>query len=75
MRKIRTSAVFIAEVRSFSPCMSICMSCCGRLILLLSLSFEKRYKAATFFNSFMMERLMKSLIVVPVLATKAATRE
>ena len=33
------------------------------------------YKAATFFNSSVIARLMKSLIVVPVAATKAATRE
>ena len=33
------------------------------------------YNAATFFSSFLMARLMKSLIVVPVVATKAATRE
>ena len=33
------------------------------------------YKAATFFSSFLMARLMKSLMVVPVDATIAATRE
>ena len=33
------------------------------------------YNAATLLSSFLMARLMKSLIVVPVVATKAATRE
>ena len=33
------------------------------------------YDVATLFSSFLMARLMKSLIVVPVEATKAATRE
>lgn len=33
------------------------------------------YKAATFFSSFIMALLMKSLMVMPVAATKAATFE
>lgn len=33
------------------------------------------YQAAVFFSSFLMARLMKSLIVVPVAATIAAMRE
>lgn len=33
------------------------------------------YNAATFFRSFLMALLIKSLIVVPVAATNAATRE
>ena len=33
------------------------------------------YKAATFFSSFLMALLIKSLMVVPVAATNAATRE
>ena len=35
----------------------------------------RSYKAATFFSSFVIARLIKSLMVVPVEATKAATRE
>ena len=35
----------------------------------------QNYNAATFFNSSEIARLMKSLIVVPVAATNAATRE
>ena len=34
-----------------------------------------RYNAATFFSSFLIARLMKSLMVMPVEATNAATRE
>lgn len=36
---------------------------------------HKNYNAATFFSSSVIARLMKSLIVVPVAATNAATRE
>ena len=35
----------------------------------------ENYKAAAFFNSSVIARLMKSLIVVPLVATNAATRE
>ena len=34
-----------------------------------------RYNAATFSSSFLIARLMKSLMVMPVEATNAATRE
>ena len=37
--------------------------------------YRPLYNAATFFSSFVIARLMKSLIVMPVEATKAATRE
>ena len=37
--------------------------------------FRHSHNAATFFSSFLMARLMKSLIVMPVDATNAATRE